>query len=55
MAMHERKWTSIVKPAVAGPARLDSSTSWCVAPVNAPESQQSYSYSGDRGLQRGVC
>lgn len=46
---------STVKPAVGGSAHLDSSTTWCVALVNLSGSQQSYSYSGDRGLQRGVC
>jgi prepilin-type N-terminal cleavage/methylation domain-containing protein len=44
-----------VRPVAGASAHLDSSTTWCVALTNPDGSQQSYSYSGDRSLQRGVC
>lgn len=46
---------STVRPVAGASAHLDSSTTWCVALTNPDGSQQSYSYSGDRSLQRGVC
>jgi type IV pilus assembly protein PilA len=46
---------STVSPAAGASAHLDSATTWCVALVNPSGAQQSYRYSADRGLQRGVC
>lgn len=44
-----------VQPGANAAAHLDSSTTWCVALTNPAGSQQSYSFSGDGGLQRGTC
>ena len=44
-----------VQPAAQASARLDSATTWCVALTDPNGSQQSYSFSANTGLQRGLC